>query len=626
MQVTGHIQGNIAPVNQVVEATLANKKSTAKPRAPKVAAKASEVPLPLADTTKVVGQEASGPAQINQLTASPGTQAVVKLKFIQKGNNPRRYFDPVEMEELTASVREHGLQQPILIRPIGDGFYKIIAGERRYRATLEAFGEEFDMHVVIKDCTEFEAAVFAHIENTQRADMSDTEEAASAAKIVGLAKGDREEAARVLSWSRTKLDSRLALMNCSESVRTARDERKIKLGHAELFATLSKDSQDKLLPAVIERALSIPELKALIEKAAAKLATAIFDKAECAACPHNSSVQRTMFETTVLDGSCTNGACYKAKTEATIESTKESLKEEYPVIRIVRAGDNFAQVKLRPDGPTGVGEMQAEACRGCAEFGAAVSALPEALGRVFKDQCFNTVCNQEKVAARVRAEKAALEALTKAGSSADKPKAESDSASTSNVKTAPTESKTTVSESDKVKAYRENVWRSAMKKEIVLSYDRSIQYLIALAVTGNIRHVDQTGMTKVFEKLVGTSKASDLQKVADQAQELTPDQMDTAMKMMAVSAMEAIPVNELTRLTKHMKLDLTKHWKMDADFLNLFTKSEIQVIAKSVNLDKALGNNFTKLFAEKKDAIVVRLLSLKDFDYSAVIPAVLMYK
>lgn len=65
---------------------------------------------------------------------------------------------------------------------------------------------------------------------------------------------------------------------------------------------------------------------------------------------------------------------------------------------------------------------------------------------------------------------------------------------------------------------------------------------------------------------------------------------------------------------------------MDATFLNLFTKSEIQVIAKSVKLDKALGDGFNKLFAEKKDALIVALTSVKNFDYSAAIPPVLMYK
>lgn len=627
MQVSGHIQSSVAPA--IVDASLASIETST--TAVKIAVKPVAAAVAEAyDVDSTVAPAPSAPndlAAVSSHTPPRGEPGIVKLKYIVRGNNPREYFDPKEMEELTASVREHGINQPILVRPVGDGQYQIIAGERRYRAALAAFGDEYEMNVLIRECSYAEAAVLANIENTLRADMSATEEAHSAAVIVGGLKGDRDEAARMLSWSRSKLDSRLALMNCSESVRKALNERIIKLGHAELFASLSKESQDKILPAVVERNLSVADLKGLIEKASAKLSAAIFDKADCAACPHNSSVQRTMFVESVTDGSCTNSSCYKAKTEDALEITKQSLKDEYPVIRIVRAGDNFAQVKLRPDGPTGVGEAQAEACRGCADFGAAVSALPERLGMVFKDQCFNTACNQEKVAARIRSEKEAKEALDKAASeptgTTEAPKGAVDAKGKDKPAAA---AKTTVSEGDKVKAYREVVWRKAMKKEIAGSYDLSIQYLIALAVTGNIRNVNQTGMTKVFERLLGANKASDLQKVADQAQQMTPDHMDNAMRMLAVSAMDDLPVTELTRLTKHIKLDLTKHWKMDAEFLGLFTKSEIEVIAKSVKLDKVLGDGFKKLFAEKKDVLVEKLLGVKSFDYSAAIPPVLMYK
>lgn len=627
MQVSGHIQSGVAPA--IVDASLASieTSTTAKTAIkPLVAALAAAA---VVEANKAAPSAASldSTAAAVQGDAPPrGQPGFVKVKFLVRGNNPREYFDEKELADLTASVREHGINQPILVRPLGDGQYQIIAGERRYRAALAAHGDEYEMPVLIRDCSDSEARILANIENTLRADMSATEEARSAAIIVGEVKGDRDEAARLLSWSRSKLDSRLALMNCSESVRKALNERTIKLGHAELFASLSKENQDKILPALIERGLSVPDLKALIEKAAAKLSAAIFDKADCAACPHNSSVQRTMFQESVTDGSCTNNACYKTKTEAALEITKESLKDDYPVIRIVRAGDNFAQVKLRADGPAGVGEVQADACRGCADFGAAISALPERMGMVFKDQCFNPACNQEKVAARIRAEKEARDAAAKAATEAAGTTEAPKGATEAKAKDAPVVAKTTVSEGDKVKAYREIVWRQAMKKEIGASYELGVQYLITLAVTGNIRHVNQTKITTAFEKLLGEKKASDLHKVADQAQQMSPDQMDDAIHMLAVAAMEDLPVIELTRLAKHIKLDLTKHWKMDAEFLALFTKSEIEVIAKSVKLDKALGDGFKKLITEKKDVLIEKLLAVKGFDYSAAIPPVLMPK
>lgn len=624
MQVIGLQAGASAPSAVIVDASLAtiNTETAAHTTA---APEASNAASPQA-LIQIVSPEpvAAGSRDVGTLVRTPG---IIKLKFIEPGNNPRDYFDPKEMQELTDSVRVNGIAQAILIRPIGDGKHKIIAGERRYRAATAAHGDEYDMPVMIVDCTEEEADVLANIENTIRADMSPTEEGKSAAKILGQVKGDRDEAARLLSWSRAKLDSRVALMNCSELVQQTLNERNIKLGHAELFASLAKESQDKLLPAVLERGLTVNDLKSLIEKAASKLSAAIFDKGDCAGCQHNSSVQGTMFEACITDGSCTNSACYKAKTETALEGMKDALKDEYPVIRIVRAGDNFAQVRIRAEGAGGVGEAQAEACRGCSNFGAAISAIPEHLGKAFKDQCFDPVCNQKKVADNIRAQNEAKAALAKANAgtaeSKDAPKGAADDKA--KAKAAPAQA-TSVSEGDKVKEYRVKVWRKAMKKEVTKEYQLSVQFLIALAVTGNIRHVNQAGMTQVLERLTGEKKALDLSAVANQVQKLESDNLDKATKMLAVMAMDDIPESELVRLAKHIKLDLTQHWKMDAEFLNLFTKSAIQLIAKSVGLDKAIGDGFGKLFNEKKEPLITALLAVEGFDYSATIPPVLMYK
>lgn len=623
MQVIGLQAGASAPSAVIVDASLAtiNTETAAHTTA---APEASNAATPQT-LIQIVSPEpvAAGSRDVGTLVRTPG---IIKLKFIEPGNNPRDYFDPKEMQELTDSVRVNGIAQAILIRPIGDGKYKIIAGERRYRAATEAHGDEYDMPVMIVDCTEEEADVLANIENTIRADMSPTEEGKSAAKILGQVKGDRDEAARLLSWSRAKLDSRVALMNCSPLVQQNLNERKIKLGHAELLAALSKEGQDKLLPAVIEREMTVNDLKGLIEKAAHKLSAAIFDKTDCAGCQHNSSVQGTMFEACITDGSCTNSACYKAKTESALEGMKEALKDEYPVIRIVRAGDNFAQVRIKAEGPGSVGEAQAEACRGCNNFGAAISAIPEHLGKAFKDQCFDPACNQKKVAANIRAQNEAKAALEKAPAGTAGSKESPKGAAQDKAKAKPAEATVSVSEGDKVKEYRLLVWREAMKKEVHKDYQVSVQYLIAMALTGNIRHVSQGGLTTVFESVTGEKKGLDLFAVANQVQKIESDTLDKLTLMLAVSAMNDLPESELVRLAKHIKLDLTKHWKMNAEFLNLFTKSQIQLIAKQVGLDKAIGDSFAKLFSEKKEPLIKQLLAVKDFDYSAVIPPVLMYK
>ncbi len=330
--------------------------------------------------------------------------SAIALRKIRTGRNPRTYFDPTEMAEITESIRANGVYQPILVRPIeGDEFeFDLVAGERRYRGALDAHGPDWVIPALVKEMTDEEADRAALIENAQRANMSPSEEAVAASKIVGHCKGDREEAARLLGWSRSTLDKRLALMNCSPAVQAALNERKIQLGHAELLATLAKDKQDKLLPVIISEKKAVSELKKTIEAAACSLEAAIFDKADCVTCQHNSSLQTEMFGEAIDTGNCTNKPCYAEKTDRKLDGMAYGLKEEYPIVRIIRLGDNHTRIQLKVEGPTGVGEEQAKACHACQNFGAAVSGLPDSMGKVYSGQCFDTACNQTKVAAGLR--------------------------------------------------------------------------------------------------------------------------------------------------------------------------------------------------------------------------------
>ncbi|MFD2274268.1 PRTRC system ParB family protein [Undibacterium arcticum] len=204
-------------------------------------------------------------------------QPTAPLSSIVQGRNPRTYFDPIEMADMEASVKANGVIQPILVRPF-EGKLQIVAGERRYRAALNIFGETYEIPYLLKEMTDAEADELALVENIQRADMSPTEEAVAAAKILARYKGDREEAASRLGWKRQKLDSRLALMNCSELVRIALNERKIQLGHAELLATTTREQQDKALEAIIKNQVPVASIKQMLGQVSKSMTGAIFDK------------------------------------------------------------------------------------------------------------------------------------------------------------------------------------------------------------------------------------------------------------------------------------------------------------------------------------------------------------
>ncbi|OIT13605.1 chromosome partitioning protein ParB [Ralstonia solanacearum] len=545
----------------------------------------------------------------------------VKLGLIRPGKNPRKYFDPAKMAEITESIREDGVIQPILVRPLEDGTFELVAGERRYRGAKAAHGDDYDMPVVIREMTEGEARRLALIENVQRADMAPSEEAVAAADIVGDLKGDRDEAARQLGWPRSTLDRRLALMNCSALVLDALNTRSIQLGHAELLATLTKEKQDLFLPIILQEKKTVADLKKAIEQAACNLKDAIFDKGECATCTHNSELQSEMFSEAIASGSCTNPTCYKGKTEKQLEGISYGLKDEYPVIRIVRAGDNHTRVQLQVEGPTGVGAEQAKACHGCQNFGAAVSGLPDSLGKIFRGQCFDPSCNAKKVAARIKSE---CTEAPPAGKGTKAAPAKSGAAKGGKVEQAAT----SIAESDKVKTYRQGVWRKALRREVAANEATANHYLLALSLSGHARTITSDKMGVLFERIVDeTSSPTDLSKNLASVAGLPTDKRLNLTISLALAAIEGIDVPVLTSLCKYHALDLAKHWNLQKskDFLELLTKSELKVLADELGMRNALGDRFSKLFNQSKPEVIEALLKVDGFDYTGKVPKVLKF-
>jgi len=453
--------------------------------------------------------------------------------------------------------------------------------------------------------------------------MAPSEEAMAAAQIVGQLKGDRDEAARLLGWSRSTLDKRLALMNCSESVLNALNTRVIQLGHAELLATLAKDNQDKLLPVIITEKKSVTELKKTIEAAACSLEAAIFDKTDCAACPHNSSLQTEMFGEAIAAGNCTNKTCYTEKTDRKLEGIVYGLREEYPIVRIIRTGDNHTRIQLKVDGSTGVGEEQAKACHACQNFGAAVSGLPDSMGKVYSGQCFDTACNQKKVAARIKAERDAAKqpATTQtAGKLATATKG--DKSSTTAEKPV-----TSINESEKVKQYRTELWRKALRKEVAQNAEQANAYLLSIALNGLSRNIGGDVMGKFFEKLTEQKASSTLQGCLTAIHDMDAGRRQHLTIGMTVAAIDGMDVNNLKELCRFHRLDLRNHWNLQKsqDFLEMLTKSEMKVLADEFGIRKVLGEGFAKLFGKSKPEVVAGLLAVEGFNYSGKVPKVLGY-
>ena len=326
---------------------------------------------------------------------------------VQEGFNPRKFFDNYEFQQLVVSVQAEGVIQPIIVRPVADGNgYWVVAGERRWRAANEAGLTEIP--AVVRNLSDREARLIATVENSQRADMSPAEEAVAARDVLTDCGGDKSEALRLLGWSGVKFEARLLLLHAAPEVLNALTERKIKLGHAELLSQLPSDFQAATLAKILENGYSVAELKSRLASFSLELAKATFDKTGCNGCPHNSSMQSSLFEEHISEGRCANRACYELKTEAAMLEKKASLSEQYAVV--------FLDTERRPDsykiicqsGAEGVGKSQFEqGCKQCAHFGALLSTSPDRLGRITEDCCFNLDCHKDKVAGYQESFKAA---------------------------------------------------------------------------------------------------------------------------------------------------------------------------------------------------------------------------
>lgn len=560
-------------------------------------------------------------------------QTHVKASQIIPGLNPRKFFDAKEMAELESSILAQGIIQPISVRPVGDKF-EIVAGERRWRAAKAVHGEDYEIPVFIREMTDEEAAAAGANENIIRAAMSPAEESEVASRILGQCNGNYDEAAKRLGWARGTLEKRLALMNCSENVRNALTERKIQIGHAELFATATKDKQDK----VLEKILNLPslptvqEFKQQLEQVSKTLSSAIFDKAECAGCQFNSTNQAQLFAEAISDGHCTNGSCYDAKTEGELTLRSEKLKEEFPVVKILRPGENFTLIKIVAEGATGVGEEQAVKCRACANYGGVVSSLPNSLGKVYVNQCFDPACNSSKVAARIKAEKDAAQAQVEAAKETAKTETkapEKDGKATVAEKAAKPDAKATVVDSTRIKEYRVKVWRTVLVKELLANDEKNKAVLLALGICGLGRHISGSKLTKAFNKLTGNEDptlSSNLGQIATLLMSASDEAKARLHQALAASVQDEIEESNLRQLLNFLEVDMAKHWQLNKDYLDLMTKSEIEVIATEIGLKAHIGEGFSKLMGSKKDELVAALLKVEGFEYAGKVPNVMQYQ
>ena len=180
---------------------------------------------------------------------------------------PRKTFDDETLAELSASIAEHGLLQPIAVRPKPSGGYLIVAGERRWRASRMAGLTE--VPVIVKDVTDEQAMELALVENLQREDLDPVEEAAGIRELMTRCDLTQEQAARKLGKSRSTLANSLRLLSLPETVLELLKSGFITIGHAKVVLGLpTPELQEEAAQMIADNQLNVRQAEALCKKLA----------------------------------------------------------------------------------------------------------------------------------------------------------------------------------------------------------------------------------------------------------------------------------------------------------------------------------------------------------------------
>lgn len=198
-------------------------------------------------------------------TKEGGIQEIAVEKIVSNPRQPRQYFNEEELEELAASIREHGVIQPLIVSPNGDGEYTLVAGERRLKASKQA--QLAKVPVVIREVSEQQLLEWALIENIQRADLTPLEEAEAYHQLSEEFGLSHQKIAEQVGKSRVAITNTLRLRKLAVHVKQALVDKVITEGHARALLGLeSSQAQEAALQTVQSLGLNVRQTEQLVNK------------------------------------------------------------------------------------------------------------------------------------------------------------------------------------------------------------------------------------------------------------------------------------------------------------------------------------------------------------------------
>ncbi len=211
------------------------------------------------------GANASASAESHADSRVDGELRELDIDIIQRGKyQPRIDMHPQALEELADSIRAQGVVQPIVVRPIGQGRYEIIAGERRWRASQLA--GKHSIPALIREVPDEAAMAMALIENIQREELNPMEEASALQRLIDEFGMTHQQAAQAVGRSRAAVSNLLRLLSLSEEVKRLLSNGDLEMGHARALLALEGEAQAEAARTVAARGLSVRETERLVKR------------------------------------------------------------------------------------------------------------------------------------------------------------------------------------------------------------------------------------------------------------------------------------------------------------------------------------------------------------------------
>lgn len=203
----------------------------------------------------------------NAMEPTSGESVRLSINEIEPNRDqPRKIFEEQALAELSASIKEHGVLQPLLVRPMADGSYRLVAGERRYRAARMAGVTE--VPVTIREMTDEEESIFALIENLHREDLNAIEDAQGIKTLIDTFGFTQEEAAQKVGKSRTAVTNSLRLLNLPEDISNLVRDGKISMGHARALLSFEDAAEaSRVAQLVVKDGISVRDVERLAKSA-----------------------------------------------------------------------------------------------------------------------------------------------------------------------------------------------------------------------------------------------------------------------------------------------------------------------------------------------------------------------